>query len=117
MTLLEHVVERLAGRYIAERVALAVKENDRTWALLVDRTQGPSDRPFAERQEQLADALEAWRVNALARRIVGLTTDYVVGSGDRGRIHGAVGGRLGANASGRIARTRWTCGCCSCATN
>ena len=81
MTLLEHVVERMAGRYIAERVALAVKENDRFWSLLVDRTQGPNDRPFAERQEHLADALEAWRVNALARRIVGLTTDYVVGSG------------------------------------
>jgi hypothetical protein len=77
----DKLIERMAGRAIAERVALAVKENDRVWSALVDRTQGPSDRSWAERQEHLADALEAWRVNALARRIVGLTTDYVVGSG------------------------------------
>ena len=75
MAVLERVVERLAGKYIAEQVQLAVKENDAAWAVLVDRAAGPADMPFYERQEQLADALEAWRVNALARRIVGLTTD------------------------------------------
>ncbi len=81
MALIERIVERVAGRYIADRVAMAVKANDATWSFLVDRASGPSDLSYGERQEQLADALEAWRVNALARRIVSLTTDYVVGSG------------------------------------
>ena len=81
MSFVARFVEKVAGRYIADRVALAVKENDASWAFLVDRSAGPSDAAWYERQEALADALEAWRVNALARRIVGLTTDYVVGSG------------------------------------
>lgn len=81
MGIVERAIERLAGRYISERISLAVKENDATWRLLYDRQGGPSDLAWSERQEVLADALEAWRVNALARRIVGLTTDYVVGSG------------------------------------
>ena len=71
MAVLERVVARLAGKYIAERVQLAVKENDAAWAVLVDRAAGPADLRFYERQERLADALEAWRVNALVRRIVG----------------------------------------------
>src|SRR3712207_349715 len=83
MRITDKILERLAGKYIAGRVDLAVKQNDAAWAFLVDRAAGPSDMPFFERQEQLSDALEAWRVNALARRIVGLSTDYVVGSGIR----------------------------------
>ena len=79
--MIEQLIERIAGPVIERRVALAVKQNDAAWALLVDRSAGPADAPFGERQETLADALEAWRVNALARRIVGLTTDYVVGAG------------------------------------
>jgi hypothetical protein len=39
------------------------------------------DRWDADRDEVLRQALEAWRINPLARRIVGLTTQYVVGSG------------------------------------
>jgi hypothetical protein len=39
------------------------------------------DRPAADREEILREALEAWRVNPLARRMVGLTTQYVVGGG------------------------------------
>ena len=31
----------------------------------------------------LRDALEAWRTNPLARRIVSLTTQYVIGEGVR----------------------------------
>src|SRR5919199_6769186 len=83
MALIGRIIERLAGGYIADRVALAVKENDSAWAVLYDRGQGPNDRPYSERQDNLADALEAWHVNPLARRIVALTTDYVVGSGIR----------------------------------
>ncbi len=39
------------------------------------------DRGDWEREQVLRQALEAWRVNPLARRIVGLTTQYVVGGG------------------------------------
>ncbi|NMB87254.1 MAG: hypothetical protein GYA17_02770, partial [Chloroflexi bacterium] len=39
------------------------------------------DRYDYDREELQRQALEAWRVNPLARRIVGLTTQYVVGSG------------------------------------
>ncbi len=39
------------------------------------------DRLDYDREEILRLALEAWRVNPLARRIVGLTTQYVVGGG------------------------------------
>jgi hypothetical protein len=39
------------------------------------------DRWDADREEVLRQALDAWRINPLARRIVGLTTQYVVGSG------------------------------------
>jgi hypothetical protein len=41
----------------------------------------PRDRYDAERATILQDALDAWRLNPLARRIVGLTTQYVVGGG------------------------------------
>ncbi len=81
MPLWERMVERMARPVIDRRIELAVRENDSTWRMLVDRAAGPADATWAQRQEALQDALEAWRVNALARRIVGLTTDYVVGAG------------------------------------
>lgn len=39
------------------------------------------DRWDGDREEALRQALDAWRLNPLARRIVGLTSQYVVGSG------------------------------------
>ena len=39
------------------------------------------DRQTYSRTEVLEDALEAWRLNPLGRRIVGLVTQYVVGGG------------------------------------
>jgi hypothetical protein len=39
------------------------------------------DRYTYDRQQVLEQALDAWRVNPLARRIVGLTSQYVVGGG------------------------------------
>jgi hypothetical protein len=39
------------------------------------------DTPWGELQQQFSDSLEAWRKNPLARRIVELTTSYVVSSG------------------------------------
>ena len=48
-----------------------------------DRVVGGTarQRNDSNREEVLRDALEAWRTNPLARRIVSLTTQYVVGGG------------------------------------
>ena len=45
------------------------------------RGGGPLDRSWDELSGQFSDALEAWRKNPLARRIIGLMTSYVVGDG------------------------------------
>lgn len=42
---------------------------------------GPADRPWAELSAQFTDALEAWRANPLARRIVTLISSFTVGDG------------------------------------
>lgn len=47
-------------------------------------TQGPGlDVSWGEQAENLRDALEAWRTNPLARRLVSLVTSYTVGDGIR----------------------------------
>lgn len=77
----ERLAERLFGGYIEGRVEQAVREvDDRWWQQVGLRTE---DRPWYEARGDLRDALEAWRTNPLARRIVSLTTDYVVGEGIR----------------------------------
>lgn len=48
------------------------------WAVPAPPTR---DRYLADRRATLEQALEAWRINPLARRIVELTTQYVVGGG------------------------------------
>jgi hypothetical protein len=64
------------------RAALAVIENDST---LIKGSRpfhnSDRDRYAFDRLEILEQSLEAWRVNPLARRIVELTTQYVVGGG------------------------------------
>ncbi len=45
------------------------------------RGGGPLDRVWDELSGQFSDALEAWRKNPLARRIIGLISAYVVGDG------------------------------------
>jgi hypothetical protein len=79
-TFRERLAERLFGDVISARTQAAVKVIDDKWWLQV--TGGVvTDRPWYERKEDLTDALDAWRTNPLARRIVALTTDYVVGDG------------------------------------
>lgn len=75
------LAERFFGRYIEERVSQAVSEVDERWWQQVGLR--PEDRPWYQARSDLAEALEAWRTNPLARRIVSLTTDYVVGEGIR----------------------------------
>jgi hypothetical protein len=70
-------------REVKQRVDLAVRALDdtRDRSYLRSGDTYPRDRHGYDRDEVLADALEAWRVNPLARRIVGMTTQYVIGGG------------------------------------
>ena len=83
--MLTHLRQRLAqslfGDIIDSRVQAAVKVVDDQWWTQIGGAVGPHDKTWSEMQDNLSDALEAWRTNPLARRIVGLTTDYVVGDG------------------------------------
>ena len=59
-----------------------VSENDSTFNLgLMAVNNLNRDRFPVDRQEVLQQSIEAWRVNPLARRIVGLVSQYVVGGG------------------------------------
>ncbi len=86
MSILSRVTSALFGAEITaqvnKRVNLAVAarddSRDRLWS-----SSGASerDRYSYKRADILRDALEAWRENPLARRIVELTSQYVVGGG------------------------------------
>jgi hypothetical protein len=81
MSIYDRIIERLFGNEISRRVSLAVSALDdlRDRSLRADTY--PRDRHDYDRDEVLKDALEAWRINPLARRIVELTSQYVVGGG------------------------------------
>ena len=81
MSLFDRVVERLFGNEISRRVTLAVKAIDDVRDRSITASTYPRDRHSYDREEVLQDSLEAWRVNPLARRIVELTSQYVVGGG------------------------------------
>src|SRR5260221_6228562 len=73
---------RLFGGEMAKRVQLAVAALDAARdAIISGQSQLERDRFTADREEILRDALLAWRTNPLAKRIVSLTTQYVVGEG------------------------------------
>jgi hypothetical protein len=67
---------------LAERTQLALAENENTLMLGARRFGDTEhDRQPYERQELMENCLEAWRFNPLARRIIELTTQYVIGGG------------------------------------
>lgn len=79
-----NLLDRLFRRSINERVRAALStypETDATFTLGSRLGENPTERYAPDREELLRQALEAWRVNPLARRIVGLTSQYVVGGG------------------------------------
>ncbi len=82
MSIREQLLERILGKTIQRRVemALAAVDDARDRAVsgghALERDRWPGDR-----EDLLRQALEAWRVNPLARRIVELTSQYVVGGG------------------------------------
>ena len=81
MNVRERLANYLFGDVIEERVRHAVKVVDDKWWDQIAGATRSQDKPWHELKSDLDDALEAWRTNPLARRIVQLTTDYVVGDG------------------------------------
>jgi hypothetical protein len=77
----ERLMDRFFGDLVSERVFNAVQVvDDEYWSQI--RGGAPTlDEDWHQRKSDLEDALDAWRTNPLARRIVSLCTDYVVGSG------------------------------------
>jgi hypothetical protein len=59
-------------------VSSRVHDADSGW---MSFTGGPNDRGAGEIQKQYTDALEAWRKNPLAKRIIDTMTDYCLGDG------------------------------------
>jgi hypothetical protein len=85
-----NLFDRIKSVFVPARREKLVSETDSSF-LVGARSWGSNDRERFDydREETLRLALEAWRVNPLARRIVELTTQYVVGSGMRLRVdHG-----------------------------
>ena len=78
------IIDRLFDKTINQLVnqKLAIIENENTF-LVGSRSlsQSERDRYTYDRSEILEQSLEAWRTNPLARRIVELTSQYVVGGG------------------------------------
>lgn len=77
--LLSRLFQPLIDRQV--RQALAHAETDNTFLAGSRSGETVTDRHTFDREEIQFQALEAWRVNPLARRIVGLTSQYVVGGG------------------------------------
>ena len=64
------------------RAALSAAETEATFLVGARQfNQNDRDRFTYDREKMLELSLEAWRVNPLARRIVELTSQYVVGGG------------------------------------
>ncbi|MGW8226670.1 MAG: hypothetical protein ACWGOY_13100, partial [Anaerolineales bacterium] len=79
--MLKRFFSRLIDNEVTRQVDLAVRALDDSRDRLYSKSTYPRDRHGYDRDEINADALEAWRVNPLARRIIGMMTQYVVGGG------------------------------------
>jgi hypothetical protein len=81
--MLKHFIGRLVEPYVARRVRQAIAETENTITVGWRSLASERDRADYDREQVLEAALDAWRTNPLARRIVELTTQYVVGGGLR----------------------------------
>jgi hypothetical protein len=87
MNLFERVFSKTINRQVnaamntAALSAARALDDARDRPLLRPPAPSGRDRASYEREQLLADALEAWRANPLARRVVGMMTQYVVGGG------------------------------------
>jgi hypothetical protein len=74
--------DRVFGNAITRRAQLAVRAlDDVRDAIISGQSQLERDRFTADREDIQRDALLAWRTNPIAKRIVSLTTQYVIGEG------------------------------------
>ena len=84
MSIFDSILERMFSSTIENKVRaqLALTETDAYFSLGArSLNNSERDRYTADREEILHQSLEAWRFNPLARRIVELTSEYVVGGG------------------------------------
>ena len=80
MGIVDNLIQKRVDQAVRE--ALAVSEYENTFLIGTrSATQSDRDRYTYDRSEILEQSLEAWRTNPLARRIVELTSQYVVGGG------------------------------------
>jgi hypothetical protein len=71
----------LRGKNSRQSFASQIETDATMHTMAFSWQQSERDRLPYDRQTMLEQSLEAWRVNPLARRIVSLTTQYVVGNG------------------------------------
>ncbi|MBP9503431.1 MAG: hypothetical protein KBF17_14820 [Candidatus Promineofilum sp.] len=88
------IIERLRRRL---GVSADLREGAGGWVNVGGR--GSAERSSGERTTQYRDALEAWRTNPYAKRIIDIITDYTVGDG----INPVAAGEIG-----RFVDTFWT---------
>lgn len=74
------ILHRWIEPEVRRRVQMALAETDNT-LLIRAQAWGENERLTPDREQTLEQALHAWRTNPLARRIVELTTEYVIGGG------------------------------------
>ncbi len=77
--LLSRWFERRVNDAVTKRVQLILTDRDGFYEQTGSREE--RDRQTYDREEVLRQCLEAWRVNPLARRVVALTTQFVLGGG------------------------------------
>lgn len=75
------ILSRWLQKQVDREVRSALAASDDFFNRGLHGSASDLDRYSHDRDRLLQDALEAWRVNPLARRIVGLTSQYVVGGG------------------------------------
>jgi hypothetical protein len=80
-SIFSRIVERIFGKEINNRVNMAVKALDDPRDKAILGYQSEIDRREYDRTEIETDALKAWRENPIAKRIVSMTTQFVVGKG------------------------------------
>ena len=84
MSIFSNFTTRLFGTEIQKQVreSLAVRETDSLFTYQSTNLWNQErDRLDYDREEILTQCLDAWRTNPIARRIVSLTSQYVVGAG------------------------------------
>jgi len=84
MSIAQNLLARLFQPLVDQRVRaqLSVLETENAFLVGTRRyDESPRDRISPDRQSVLEACLTAWREDPLARRLVGLTSQYVVGGG------------------------------------